>query len=206
VKPRSPPEPLAEIGKIMKITIVGSIIVAIIGLGLMVSKINEGFWGVPVKIKQIYYSIKCQNIDRFEQTIDNNFKINTINYMAEYQLKSTLNVPHIIYVSFNANRKLVPSSYKFKGKISISAIKDGKSIYEGIDNIKVITAPSDDGKTFYTTGFYLTKLPFPIANRTYDNIKIRAIVKEIDDFLVPYINSATISIYPDIVMDSNAPR
>jgi hypothetical protein len=179
----------------------------ITGLGLVIFKRYFGYYPIPFVVKKVYYSFKYQSSRHIEQVVDTHFRINTAGYKTQYELKNMLNMPYYVYVKFNPKIEPVPASYQFTGQLNIIVTRDNAVQYSHITKgISKVTLGALGAKTYrpgFTDGYYVAVLPFPLKNGTYNNTKLSITVTGIDNNLMQYAETAQISIFPEIDLDSD---
>ena len=179
----------------------------ITGLGLVVFKRYYGYYPVPFVVKKVYYSFKYQSSRNVEQVVDSHFRINTAGYKTQYELKNMLNMPYYVYVKFNPKMEPVPASYQFTGQLNIIVTRDNvvqySHITKGMSKVTLAALGAKTHSKGITDGSYVAVLPFPLKNSTYNNTKLNINVTGVDNKLMQYAETAQVSIFPEIDLNSD---
>lgn len=161
----------------------------------------RGYWPIPELLKRLYYITQNQEQKLDTITIDRDFRFFEKGYSCSTKIISnSCPLPHFVILDFQNTKKKIPVDYVFKGKIQFEFIRENKTVLiQEIKQVKNVIR-YENQKPSYTYCFNLTRIPFPLAGKTYNGLTVKVTVIEPDEYLREHADAAIMVLSPDLIL------
>lgn len=176
-----------------------SLLLVVLLLYVIVAMI-KGYY--PMPFRKLYYVVQFDRgipASGPDNIIDPNFMFFEEGYSINKEIKELSSLSHILVLSFQKPHTSIPLDSRFHGKLRIDIYRKEKLVFTGtISNALNKYEYDNQGRASKLYAYELLAIPFPLKGKAFKNINVQVTVLEADKELLNYIDSAILSVVPDL--------